>query len=178
MSRWSGDPKDFLHELTALTNALLPELGGSFVHLGVLAFCCTGSGWKNRSVAHGNVEAIDGKQWYDEALDFAVRMYPVFGQAKFGKKGGVLTAELLFKAEDLNVEVSKAAGDLLGISDDSKACGQHVRSWRSTGVAVQVGVHLGAVFLLETNQHPKFEAEKPCRKSQGMRTPRFPDYGP
>jgi hypothetical protein len=31
---WSGDPKDLLHELTSLTNALLPELGGNFLHLG------------------------------------------------------------------------------------------------------------------------------------------------
>ena len=67
---WSGDPNDLLHELTSLTNALLPELGGHFLHLGeAVAFAM------EVDVVIGNMAffwAIHGKYLYDEALDFCV----------------------------------------------------------------------------------------------------------
>lgn len=49
----TGDPKDLLHELTSLTNALLPELGGNFL----LVDSTFGSGvplaWQYRSMLSG-----------------------------------------------------------------------------------------------------------------------------
>ena len=66
---------------------------------------------------------------------------------------------------------SRKAGDLL-ISDDSKACGQHLWFWRSTGVAVQVGLHLNPVFLLEGVRSLKWKAA-PSRKAHSIQTPRI-----
>ena len=71
---------------------------------------------------------------------------------------------------------SKGTGDLLWERRFSKACGQHIWFWRSTGVAVQVGLRLGSVFVLETNQLPKFEGWK-TRTSYSIQTPTIPDQG-
>ena len=95
-------------------------------------------------------------------------MYPIFGQANFGKKGGV-TRELLF-GRKLKILMPKSRKPLkisCGISDDSKACGQHLWFWRSTGMAVQVGLHLSPVFLWEGARSLKWKAA-PSRKSHSI----------
>ena len=100
-------------------------------------------------------------------------MYPIFGWPKFGKKDGV-TGELLFGSK--MPRSRKPLEIFCVISDDSKACGQHLWFWRSTGVAVQVGLHLSPVFLLEGVRNLKWKAA-PSRKSHSIQTPRIPDQG-
>ena len=106
---------------------------------------------------------------YDEALDFYRFLCTLFlDSLTLGRwcDGGTS----IWKAEDLDAEISEA-GDLL-ISDDSKACGQHLWFWRSTGVAVQVGLHLSPVFLLEGVRSLKWKAA-PSRKAHSIQTPRI-----